>query len=1445
MSVNEARRVCPSCQKPLAPDVPLGLCPECLIKSGFLTGTEPGTGGPGESKFVAPSVEDVRKLFPHLEVIAMIGRGGMGAVYKVRQKELDRVVALKILPPGIGDDRAFADRFVREAKALAKLSHSNIVTLYEFDQADGLFYFVMEFVDGVNLRQLLQAGRLAPREALAIVPQICDALQYAHDHGIVHRDIKPENILLDRKGQVKVADFGVARLMSMEGDVPGAESSQAGSASVSLTEAGKVMGTPQYMAPEQKERPTEVDHRADIYSLGVVFYQMLTGELPGKRIEAPARKFHLDVRLDEVVLRALEKEPARRYQQASQFKTQVETIAGTVPLPPPRRVLKPALIAGVATSLIIGILGMTVLKNYWRKHDSREGTTVPMEQSSPGHLMWGPTIERTIEPVAFPRHFSFEEILANKATTPGATFLDFDTGTFTKEFMPGDFICWDDSSLRFGWELASVAMSSIRWDATPSEVVQEIGNTPTRREEHILGAASALPETWFFATREGSRGILQIAGTTENPRSVTLRYKLVQNSAGKIAVLTPHATTDVREVAEGFLNALATGAFVQAYEMSGKKYEQGDARELEKVSKELDGRRLDVKEMLIAATDAAAITSFFPTREDGQVALGIVFRRVGNVWQVHDLAALANEKAILKVIAEFAKEFPEAVRHSSVGAQPQPNYLQAFALLESVKHLGHDLERAFDGNDAAAAKAVAPLFLEKCCAYDASVHGTEFESPKTFIGIIQKVVKALNAGDWERAKVEFNEIQKGQFSGTINYEHLKKLAEEIDAAEVQRIIGNSPGATSPENKETTTPKPPLRNSSTLPKTSPKPPSLKTMAFGPVIERVLPDAEAKTGYEAADLRTGKFISLPEHSTDELMVTWLATNRVDLIAAWDPDPEDRNRIYLQCIKGRLSDFDNQRWANATPEECLAALKSVTTLQPLDENRIDEDLAKAGVTVYLLPPKIQLPRALAFQTREGISGLLQITGYTEKPRGVKIRYKLVTNPATTSAHTLGVELLTVERHTRQGVTMWQPDGSEVPDQLRALVGKFDVMPPEDNGRPKYVFSLVVQNPPDDSLIGYWSATFGDGSYSPSLAGRMEKVNHPPEVKGTLLRLATSFAKEKAATDVRVGFAVKPWRDVLTVEAPGFEATQRDEPFKKSTPKIEIKATEPPARFPPDPSLGKVATQVELHMPEKLRWEWDWHIGVFDRSGREVFPDQFPPMVAGTKGYIDSSTVAELFYVAKDDVRKVVVQARSYEQDYEWTEFQDVALRPKKEAKAASGSPATLKASTKTNALGPIIERVLPFGEPCAMKYLQFHTGNVIAIGDGPGDKSDHSEEYRRAEESGGLDGSAMGLENGVQFAGHGCVFLAAADSNDWDMLTAESMVWTLQRGSWFKGVIEVYDKDFPATYLFKTARGECGILQILGLTDEKPHPSGMKLRCTLVKGAPRPTKEGFGCG
>lgn len=306
-------RLCPKCAAPLPADAPAGLCPKCLLNAGFES--QSGAAINPTSGFTPPEPSELARDFPQLEVMELLGMGGMGVVYKARQVTLDRVVALKILPPDIGKDPAFAERFTREARALAKLSHPNIVGIFDFGQAGKYYYFLMEFVDGVNLRQMLSAHRVEPREALAIVPQICDALQYAHDQGIVHRDIKPENILVDRRGRVRIADFGLARLLGPSVDLR-------------LTQSQHVMGTPNYMAPEQLEKPLTVDHRADIYSLGVVFYEMLTGELPLGRFEVPSQKVRVDVRLDDIVIKTLAKEPERRYQHASDVKTEMEALSG-------------------------------------------------------------------------------------------------------------------------------------------------------------------------------------------------------------------------------------------------------------------------------------------------------------------------------------------------------------------------------------------------------------------------------------------------------------------------------------------------------------------------------------------------------------------------------------------------------------------------------------------------------------------------------------------------------------------------------------------------------------------------------------------------------------------------------------------------------------------------------------------------------------------------------------------------------------------------------------------------------------------------------------------------------------------------------------------------------------------------------------------------------------
>ena len=319
-------RPCPRCGKPTANGELADLCPACLLAQGLET--DPGAARP---RFDPPPLDRIARLFPQLESLRLLGTGGMGAVYQARQPGLDRWVALKVVPAASGAETAFQERFNREARALARLSHPNIVTVHEFGQVEDLHYFIMEFVDGTNLRQLERAGRLSPREALQIIPQICDALQYAHDEGVVHRDIKPENLLIDRKGRVKIADFGLAKILDPQAD----------SAAARLTMEGQVMGTPHYMAPEQLEKPLAVDHRADIYSLGVVLYEMLTGDLPLGKFAPPSRKVELDVRLDEVVLRALENDPTRRYQQAGEVKTRLQSIADSAPDPTPSTSSKP------------------------------------------------------------------------------------------------------------------------------------------------------------------------------------------------------------------------------------------------------------------------------------------------------------------------------------------------------------------------------------------------------------------------------------------------------------------------------------------------------------------------------------------------------------------------------------------------------------------------------------------------------------------------------------------------------------------------------------------------------------------------------------------------------------------------------------------------------------------------------------------------------------------------------------------------------------------------------------------------------------------------------------------------------------------------------------------------------------------------------------------------
>ena len=311
-------KICGQCQKQIPEHAPFGICPVCVLD--LAKGKDPSqsTESHPSSENHAPEPHQLIGKFPNLEIVSLLGHGGMGAVYLARQTSLDRIVALKVLSNSLAEDPSFTERFAREAKTLAKLTHPNIVTVFDSGQAGDASYLVMEFVDGVNLRDAIAAHEIDASRALAIVQQICDALQHAHDANVIHRDIKPENILIDRNGHVKIADFGLAKLLQPQPE------------QYSLSGTRQVLGTRNYMAPEQIEKPESVDHRADLYSLGVVLYELLTGELPIGRFAPPSDKSGCGKRLDDLVMRTLEKDPSQRFQQASMIGSAVRELESAI-----------------------------------------------------------------------------------------------------------------------------------------------------------------------------------------------------------------------------------------------------------------------------------------------------------------------------------------------------------------------------------------------------------------------------------------------------------------------------------------------------------------------------------------------------------------------------------------------------------------------------------------------------------------------------------------------------------------------------------------------------------------------------------------------------------------------------------------------------------------------------------------------------------------------------------------------------------------------------------------------------------------------------------------------------------------------------------------------------------------------------------------------------------
>lgn len=301
--------ICQQCGAEVPADGTRGLCPACLLAEVMVP-----TGHLEAAVRELPSITELASCFPGYEIQRLIGRGGMGAVYLAWQRALERHVAIKVLPPGMMEgEEPFADRFKQEARAMASLNHPGIVSVFDYGEtAEGLLYIVMEHVDGPDLMELIRSGQVTQDLALRLLPQVCDALQFAHEKGIVHRDVKPSNILVTRDGQVKIADFGLALLIHLETRLK--------------TQSTLSLGTPEYAAPEQLKSEAQVDHRADIYALGVMIFQMLTGELPRGAWQPASEIAAVSMRWDAIIQRAMQNDPARRQDSAGRVKTEISSI---------------------------------------------------------------------------------------------------------------------------------------------------------------------------------------------------------------------------------------------------------------------------------------------------------------------------------------------------------------------------------------------------------------------------------------------------------------------------------------------------------------------------------------------------------------------------------------------------------------------------------------------------------------------------------------------------------------------------------------------------------------------------------------------------------------------------------------------------------------------------------------------------------------------------------------------------------------------------------------------------------------------------------------------------------------------------------------------------------------------------------------------------------------
>jgi serine/threonine protein kinase len=1122
---------CPQCGTPLPSGALAGLCPACLLKMGAAADTI--TEGK-QPPFTPPSLAELAPLFPQLELLELIGKGGMGAVYKARQKQLDRIVALKILPPGIGDDPAFAERFAREAKALAKLNHPGIVTLYEFGRADlpvslgneaaqqhrptteghsgprpstfaprqPLYYFLMEFVDGLNLRQLLHAGRIAPREALAIVPQICDSLQFAHDQGIVHRDIKPENILLDRRGRVKVADFGLAKIVGAErGSVSrsnetatdasaNSETSLTGQTAAGhspalreLTDAGKVMGTPQYMSPEQFEAPGEVDHRADIYALGVVFYQMLTGELPGKKIEAPSRKVQIDVRLDEVVLRALEKKPELRYQHVSALKTQVEAITGTPDFrsgheSAPKEVPKQAAPDAFVNLKRGGILMV----------GQRDGNRIIVPNGVVavffavfGCALIGGLLLKIFVPIRFEPALASAACIAVFVTVGG---LVKSWLAPVESLMPigGDPILEGQSRLpsaapvaKPGWFRRVGFLFLIAGGLAFLPTLFSLGTNVRVYYSGTLLAVTGVAlltcsRAWYmagiicnsFGIMLGFVGYALLAifplRQMDLPESVRIEIPgLVQSVTASLTMVWLQLMGFIAGLGV-LLRKDARAAFYP--EAPGYGNPQGGSGN---ASADTGRRDLSASQIILRAAVVAALVwlgvlglsatgmSLLPRSYVGTARVQLA-TNAGPVNLQREFERIRSPILLQRAAekAEVMRLWRDSLSGNSAEIERQIAARMRNALVVRPVHNANIIEISFydQSNDCVpVANWIAQIYCEQSGAtmldYAVGQSRPVRPSPELtlLIGGLGGGLLAAVAGGltvillWQRKRVGVG----WQFVFALG------LAMVLLAVTAVVILATWTYARSQTARKEVE----FRNSAVQEiAATPQLANQPDLSFGPVVERVLYSVAVQRPVKAEDLDGGRELEVPtqlEKAGEDAFFHWLAVNGADVLAF------AHKRYWDLWVAPKLAVVPAVTWDNSKMTDLTIALQT----GPVGLERANPD-TKEGIVSYRLGTNIVSPLTFAFQTSAGGVGVLQITGFTENPRGVKIRYKLVQN-AKSPPVVVPTKTILLIRETNQlvGTTIdtrtvgvWTDSAMLPGEALRTLVRNLDGSITSDDG-------------------------------------------------------------------------------------------------------------------------------------------------------------------------------------------------------------------------------------------------------------------------------------------------------------------------------------------------------------------------------------------------------------